>query len=137
MKLVFKPLREDVEIPAKAHLNDAGYDVKMPEDITLEPGKNMIPMGFSIILPPGVMALFSPRSSWMAQLTNPPVPIDPIYSGEWHLCVNNMTGEKIKVKKGDRIGQIMFLPYIDVDFVDKKTYEEHSRGDGGLGSTGR
>ena len=85
MKLVFKALRDGVEIPAKAHLNDAGYDVKMSEDMILEPGKNMIPMGFSIILPPGIMALFTPRSSWMAQLTNSAVPIDPGYSGEWQI----------------------------------------------------
>ena len=137
MKLVFKALRDGVEIPAKAHLNDAGYDVKMSEDMTLDPGKNMIPMGFSIILPPGVMALFTPRSSWMAQLTNSAVPIDPGYSGEWHLCVNNMSGEHIKVKKGERIGQVVFLPYIDVDFVDQDTYDKFSRGEGGLGSTGK
>lgn len=137
MKLIFKPLKNGVEAPAKAHLNDAGYDVKMSENVTLEPGKNMIPMGFSIILPPGVMALFTPRSSWMAQLTNSAVPIDPGYSGEWHLCVNNMTHTVIKVKQGERIGQIVFLPYIDVDFVDAETYEARSRREGGLGSTGR
>lgn len=137
MKLVFEALRDGVEVPSKAYLNDAGYDVKMSEDMTLEPGNNMIPMGFKLILPPGVMAAFTPRSSFMGELVNSFVPIDPAYSGEYHLCVNNLSGKKLEVKKGERIGQLVFLPYIDVDFVDHETYVRLSRGDGGLGSTGK
>lgn len=137
MRTIFKKLREGVEEPQRAHLNDAGYDVKMPEDTILHPGKNLIPMGFSIILPPGICALLTPRSSWMGEITNSAVPIDPGYSGEWHLCINNLINHDIKVLRGERIAQIVFLHYADVDFVSEEEYKEKSRGNGGLGSTGK
>lgn len=137
MRIIFKKLREKVQEPRRAHLNDAGYDVFMPEDTVLVPGRNEIPMGFSVILPPGVCALLTPRSSWMGKLVNSAVPIDPGYSGEWHFCVNNLTGEDIKIKKGERIAQIVFLNYADVDFVTEEEYKKLSRGDGGLGSSGK
>lgn len=137
MRFIFKALREGVVEPKRAHLNDAGYDVVMPEDVVLNPGKNTIPMGFKIILPPGVCALLTPRSSWMGKLVNSAVPIDPGYSGEWHLCVNNLANEQILVKKGERIAQVVFLNYADADFVSEEEYYKYSRGDGGLGSTGK
>lgn len=137
MRIVFKTLREGVEEPRRAHLNDAGYDVYMPEDTVLKAGRNEIPMGFSVILPPGVCALLTPRSSWMGKLVNSAVPIDPGYSGEWHFCVNNLTGENILIKKGERIAQIVFLNYADVDFVTEEEYKKLSRGEGGLGSSGK
>lgn len=137
MRLIFKALREGARMPERAHLNDAGYDVYMPEDVTLIPGKNYIPLGFSIILPPGICALATPRSSWMGQLVNSAVPIDPGYSGEWNLCINNLTDHEIEVKKGERISQVMFLHYADADFVSEEEYNAYSRGSGGLGSTGK
>ena len=137
MRFVFKALRDGVKEPKRAHLNDAGYDVEMPDKVVLHPGKNVIPMGFSIILPPGVCALLTPRSSWMGKLVNSAVPIDPGYSGEWHLCVNNLTGEDITIEQGERIAQIVFLNYADADFVSEEEYRLNSRGEGGLGSTGK
>lgn len=136
MKVVFEPLKAGVKVPVRSHLNDAAADAFMPEDTLIKHGMNMIPMGFKCVLPPGCCALFTPRSSFMDRLVNSAVPVDSQYSGEWHLCINNM-GEDFVAKKGERIAQIMVIPVIDVEFVDQAYYDKYSRGNGGLGSTGK
>lgn len=136
MKIIFEPLKDGVEPPKRSHLNDAGLDCKMPEDTLIKHGMNLIPMGFKMIIPDGYCALLTPRSSFMSKLVNSAVPIDAQYAGEVHLCVNNM-GEDFVVKKGERIAQLMFLPVPEVNFVTPEEYKALSRGDGGLGSTGK
>ncbi len=137
MWLLGKLLRKDIIIPCQAHLNDAGYDVYVEKDMTIQKGVNKIGLGFKLPLPPGMMAVISPRSSYMGVLINGFVPIDSQYSGEWNFCFFNM-GKKFKVKKGDRIGQVVFLePKYPRITTDEDWYNENIRGDGGFGSTGK
>lgn len=137
MKIQYTKLREDVRLPEYAHYGDAGADVFLPEDVVIEPGDNRIPLGFKAVLPDGVCALITPRSSWMGRIQNAAVPVDPGYSGEWHFCFHNNTGRPIVCKKGDRICQIMLLPFIQAEWVAAEDYRNNSRGEGGLGSTGK
>lgn len=137
MKIVFKPLHDGVIIPKKSYINDAGHDVFMQSDVDVVPGENTIPMGFKIILPPGIKAKLKPRSSWMGKLMGGDAPIDPSYSGEWNLRFYNATNETYHVKKGERIAQIEFEFIPDVELVEESFYTSNSRGEGGLGSTGK
>lgn len=137
MKLIVQPTNPDCKIEELlkyAHPHDAGADVFLQEDTVISHGKNLIPLGFRMVLPTGVMGLIFPRSSKMGDKVRfDMAPIDPGYSGVWNLVVNN-TGEDIIVNKGERICQIVLLPYIQADFVTELT---NLRGDGGLGSTGK
>lgn len=137
MKLIVEPTNPDCnidELLKYAHAHDAGADVYIQEDTVIENGKNRIPLGFKMVLPAGVMALIFPRSSKMGDdVRFDLAPIDPGYSGVWNLVVNNM-GEPITVSKGERICQIVLLPYIQGDFVKNLN---NLRGDNGLGSTGK
>lgn len=134
----FVPLYDGVEEPVYAHAYDAGADVKMYRDIEIAPGENVIPLGFKLILPPGIMAQLTPRSSWMMKgLIAPPVPIDSDYSGEWKLCVYNVTDKTFKISKGERFAQIVASPVTQITPLSHDALEGSRRGSGGLGSTGR
>ena len=54
--------------PLRSHANDAGADVYMPFDCTLEPGGiAKIPLGFGLEVPDGYAAYVFPRSSLAAK----------------------------------------------------------------------
>ena len=66
--------------------------------------------------------------------------IDSGYRGEiifkfgW---VESSSNETQVYDKGDRIGQIMIMPYPKVEFVESDELNETDRGSGGFGSTGQ
>lgn len=138
MKVRFVAEEEGVVKPKASHFNDAGYDVFMHKDIEIYPGKNVIPLGFRAIIPPGHAAFLTTRSSWMGEgLLSNPVPVDADYSGIWHLSFYNVTQKVFKIRKGERLAQIVMFPVDSIEWVNPLEYSEGTRKDGGLGSTGK
>lgn len=125
----------DIELPARAHYNDAGADVYTTFGETLKPHETRrIPLGFSLELPDGVMACVFPRSHMSLEgLVCELPPIDSGYTGEVHAIVTNLTGKLKKVPGGTCIGQLVVMPVVLADFVEQLGEE---RGDGAFGSTG-
>lgn len=122
--------------PLRAHYNDAGADVYSTQDILLEPHTTIkIPLGFGLELPDGFMACIFPRSGLTSKgiISNIP-PIDSGYRGEIHAIITNTTDNTYIINKNDRIGQLVILPIILCDFVEKL---DNTRGEGGFGSTGK
>ena len=122
--------------PLRAHYNDAGADVYSTQDILLEPHTTIkIPLGFGLELPDGFMACIFPRSGLTSKgiISNIP-PIDSGYRGEIHAIITNTTDNTYIINKNDRIGQLVILPIILCDFVEKL---DNIRGEGGFGSTGK
>ena len=122
--------------PFRAHYNDAGADVYSTQDILLEPHTTIkIPLGFGLELPDGFMACIFPRSGLTSKgiISNIP-PIDSGYRGEIHAIITNTTDNTYIINKNDRIGQLVILPIILCDFVEKF---DNIRGEGGFGSTGK
>ena len=122
--------------PFRAHYNDAGADVYSTQDILLEPHTTIkIPLGFGLELPDGFMACIFPRSGLTSKgiISNIP-PIDSGYRGEIHAIITNTTNNTYIINKNDRIGQLVILPIILCDFVEKL---DNTRGEGGFGSTGK
>jgi len=116
-----------------AHDFDAGADIITQEDIIIKYGKNIITLGFSIELPQGCAGYIFPRSSVMGNnVSFNLAPIDPGYTGSWHLIAFN-SGEDIFVEKKTRICQIVIMPFIQAQFVD---HYDNLRTDNGVGSTG-
>jgi len=42
-----------------------------------------------------------------------------------------------RIKNGDRIAQLIFVPCLDAQFEEAESLEETDRGSGGFGSTGK
>lgn len=98
--------------------------------------------GLSFEIPPGYVGLVFPRSSITTKSTlmlgNAVGVIDSDYRGTVKFQfrnVNNMAGKKYKV--GDRIGQIIIMPYPAVNFEEVSELSNTDRGEGGFGSTGK
>lgn len=136
MKLEVKTL---VDIPIEeilsySHDNDAAADISFVRNVRVKPGYNEIPLGFTMKLPPGLAGYIFPRSSMMAKgIQFNLAPVDPDYSNEWHLICFNSTDAIHEFDKGSRVCQIVFMPFIQVNFAE--TYSNR-RSLGGIGSTG-
>ncbi len=123
-------------MPVRKYYNDAGADVFAPYDRAIYPGQTIaFPLGFGIILPDGFTAFVFSRSSLSVKgIVCASAPIDAGYMGEIHALVSNISNERYDIKKGDRIGQLVILPYIVPEF----TYEEFvTRGTRAFGSSGK
>lgn len=67
MKVKFKRLNEGAVIPKKATPGSAAYDLCTAEDFIVEPGRNIIPLGFAMETKPGYEALIDPRSGFSSK----------------------------------------------------------------------
>lgn len=126
-------------LPNRAHYNDAGADVYTCfhnySTYELKPHETIkVPLGMGIELPDGHVAYVFPRSGLSSKgITTELAPIDSGYRGEIHAIVHNGSDEPFLIRNGDRIGQIVVLPVVLVEFV---TEYGDSREDKGFGSTG-
>ena len=105
IKLIDFGVREDWR-PYRPHGNDAGADVYMPYDCTLEPGDvEKVPLGFGIEVPDGYAGYVFPRSSMAAKgfVCELP-PVDSGYRGEIHAIISNVSSRTQAIKKGARVG---------------------------------
>ena len=90
--------------PLRSHANDAGADVYMPFDCTLEPGGiAKIPLGFGLEVPDGYAAYVFPRSSLAAKgVVCELPPVDSGYRGEIHAIVSNVGNDAQMLAKDSR-----------------------------------
>src|SRR5438093_2244823 len=142
MRLMFKRLDPDANLPARARPGDAGLDLAAAVDAEVAPGERaMIPTGVAVAIPEGHAGLVLPRSGLASRegltLANSPGLIDAGYRGEVTCAVVNLDRERpVSIKRGDRIAQLVIVP---VQVVEPSWSEElppSQRGEGGLGSTG-
>ncbi len=61
---------------------------------------------------------------------------DEDYTGEYIVALHNHGDFPQTVTHGDRIAQLMFVPYEQANLIEVEELEETKRGDGGFGSTG-
>lgn len=135
IKIIDHSEGRDLQLPKRAHYNDAGADVYNPEPIYIANGQTAnIGLGFGVMIPDGFMGVIYVRSGMAKKgITVEMPPIDSGYRGEIHCLVTNHTGQAIKLEKGDRIGQLVVQPIVLADFVEELSEE---RGTGAFGSTG-
>ncbi len=97
-------------------------------------------LNFALQPPPGHVVLLAARSSLHKRglmFANGVGIFDEDYSGnddEYRAILYNFTDEPIEVQKGDRVAQILFVPYTKVSLNEVDSLENESRG--GLGTTG-
>ena len=127
---------DNYKAPDRAHNNDSGADIFAAKDMVLFPGTvTKIPTGVGLKLPDGYDAVIHCKSGLSANggLMMANAPIDSGYRGEIHAIILNSTGHKIKIKAGEKIGQLVIRPVIYAEFVESLGEE---RGTGAFGSTG-
>jgi dUTP pyrophosphatase len=130
------------KLPARAHDDDAGYDLYALEGARLEPGaRARLRTGIAIELPPGHAGLVLPRSGLAARhgisVVNAPGLIDAGYRGELQVLLLNTDREAaFEVSPGDRIAQLVIVAVAAPEIVEVDALAATVRGEGGFGSSG-
>ena len=144
MKVAFRRLVPEAEVPARAHAGDAGYDLAAAEEAVLSPGaRAVVGTGIAVAVPEGYAGLVLPRSGLAVRhgvsLVNAPGLIDSGYRGELRVpLINHDREETFRVEPGMRIAQLVLVrvagtTFEEIQFLDAGT---DGRGEGGLGSSG-
>lgn len=143
-ELQVRLLHPAARAPRRAHEHDAGVDLSSVEDFTLWPGRRRtVGTGIAIALPAGMAGLVTPRSGLASRhgitVVNAPGLIDPGYRGELRVVLLNTGEAPHAARAGDRIAQLLLVPFVapDVSVVDELTESPDGRGQLGYGSSGR
>jgi dUTP pyrophosphatase len=129
-------------LPEVAHPGDAGADLRSTEECELAPGeRKTIGTGVSIALPDGYVAFIVPRSGLAAKhgitVVNSPGTVDAGYRGEIKVTLlNTDRSQAFNIAVGDRIAQMIVMPFARARFIEVERLPESERGEGGFGSTG-
>ena len=143
MFVKIKKLNENAVIPSYAKKGDAGMDLVATSIISETDTQITYGIGLALEIPDGFVGLVFPRSSirkTRLQLSNSVGVIDSGYRGELQATfnkINNNSQSENDYKVGDRIAQIMIIPYPKVIFREVEELSNTERGDGGFGSTGK
>jgi len=137
MKVKIKRLHPDAVVSSYAKAGDAGMDLTAVE---MEREWNIVTYktGLAIEIPEGHVGLLFPRSSVYKTsmvLSNCVGVIDSGYRGEIMLKFRSTESNKA-YEVGDRVGQLIILPYPQVEFEEVDDLSSTERGSGGYGSTG-
>jgi dUTP pyrophosphatase len=142
MKVKIKKLHKDAIIPKYAKPGDAGMDLtaisyNVVDEV--EFGYIEYQTGLSIEVPEGYVALAFPRSSVSNTgllLANSVGVIDSGYRGELKFRFKAIPDCKY-YEVGERIAQLVILPYPQIEFEEATELTETERGEGGYGSTNK
>ena len=142
MQVKIKRLVSNAVIPQYARPGDAGLDL-VATNITYNEQDNFIKYhtGIAMEIPEGYVGLVYPRSSLSKKhsyLCNHVGVIDSGYRGEITVCFRNTIADPDYRPYiiGDRIAQIIIVPYPKIQFIEVNNLSSTQRGDGGYGSTG-
>jgi dUTP pyrophosphatase len=137
LNIKIKRLLKNAVIPTKAHATDAGYDL-YATSCHFEDGMLHYGTGIAVEIPQGYVGLVFPRSSIAnthLTLSNSVGVIDSGYRGE--IKAKFRKGGTRGYNVGDRIAQLIIIPYPEVVFEEADELSESDRGEGGYGSSGR
>lgn len=139
-KLNAKKLVEDMEMPRYAHDGDAGLDLRITETVTLEPmQKCIVGCGLAVEIPRGCVGFVLPRSGLASKkgitLTNSVGVIDSGYRGEICAALINLSYETVTLEAGERVCQLVVMPYVPCELVPVDELGDTERGACGFGST--
>lgn len=139
MKVKIKRLHKDAVIPSYAKAGDAGLDLVATSVINFDKEQVTYGTGIAIEIPEGYVGLVFPRSSirkYEQYLSNSVGVIDSGYRGEIQATFNSRYYADVKYKVGDKIAQLIIMPYPSIEFEETNELSSTDRGDGGFGSTG-
>jgi dUTP pyrophosphatase len=134
---------EDLSLPISASKFSSGVDLLSAEavDIVLKPGKiKLISTGIKIMIPEGYEGQIRPRSGLAIKhgitVLNTPGTVDSDYRGIVKVILINLGEEDFKIRRGDRIAQLVIQKIFFPNFKIVETLEKSKRGEGGFGHSG-
>jgi dUTP pyrophosphatase len=143
LSTAIRRLRPDIELPRYQTPGAAGFDLAASEDVLVQPGQVvLVPTGLVIQAPPGHFLAIVARSSTPMKrglmVANGVGIVDEDYCGpadEVKIEVVNFTQQPVKVSRGDRLAQGLFIPVVRAEWREADgELREGSRG--GFGATG-
>ena len=121
----------------------AGADLYavMDEPLTLQPGQTaLVHTGLAVEIPAGFVGLVCARSGLATKRGLAPANkvgvIDADYRGEIMVSLHNHSGELQTVEHGERVAQLLLMPYLTAAYEQADSLTDTDRGAGGFGSTG-
>ncbi len=135
----FKKLTENAVIPTKGTIDSAGFDLTATSRMFIG-GKWVYGTGIAMEIPKGYVGLAFPRSSVSNKnmgLVNSVGVIDSDYRGEIKAKFRPDADYPVLYEVGDRIAQIVIIPYPEIEFEEVDELSDTDRGTGGYGSTGK
>ena len=152
MQVKIKKLHPDAVIPKYETAGSAGMDLTAVSKKIDQDGNICYDTGLAFEIPAGFVGYIYPRSSLSKKdlmLANHVGVIDSDYRGSVSFkfkptnafsfyterVIQTETAYEYEI--GDRIGQIIIMPYPKIEFVEVDELEETERGNGGFGSSGK
>lgn len=143
MKIQIKKLKENAVIPTRGSAYAAGYDLYACLEAPIEIGAGetvKVGTGLSVAVPEGYFGAVFARSGLAAKEGLRPANCvgvcDSDYRGEYIVALHNDSAVTRTVTPGERIAQLVIMPFLSVEFEETETLTETERGAGGFGSTG-
>ena len=143
MELKVKKIRDNAILPTRGSEFAAGIDLYacIEDDIIIPTGSSaIIPSGIACEFPKGYFGALIPRSSVGVKrhlsLSNNLGCLDEDYRGEIQMAFTNLGNQPQVIKPGERLAQIILLPYVLYNIVETDSLSDSERGEGGFGSTG-
>jgi len=141
LQVAVKKLHKDAVVPKYAKPGDAGLDLTATSIISNTTFEVTYGTGLALEIPTDHVGLIFPRSSvrnYELMLSNCVGVIDSGYRGEIQFTFNKTNGlDSLKYGVGDRIGQLVILPYPQVTLIEETELSETERGENGFGSSGK
>lgn len=138
-----KKLNDLAKIPTRGTAESAGYDLyaATDKDIQISPHSNVkIGTGIAMSIPNGFFGGIFARSGVATKRNMRPSNcvgiIDSDYTGEVIVSIHNDSTETKTIQSGERIAQLVIVPYLNIIFDEVNELDETERGAGGFGSTG-
>lgn len=144
MEIAVKKLKDNAILPTHGSEQAAGCDLHACLEngkVTLWPNDTAkIPTGIAAAIPDGCFGAIFARSGLATKQGLRPANcvgvIDSDYRGEIIVALHNDSETDRDIQNGDRIAQLVIMPYIPAKYIQVDELEETKRGEGGFGSTG-
>lgn len=148
-ELSWVKLHPEAQEPFLAYDESAAYDLSAcliadtgrPNTLIVPPRfTRMVTTGIALRPPPGHLALICSRSGMAAKsifVANGPGVVDPTYTGEIKILLFNGGLNDHWIRHGDRIAQVLIVPFAAVRLKLVESLSATERGDRGFGSSGR
>ncbi|MGO5336429.1 dUTP diphosphatase [Bilifractor sp. LCP19S3_H10] len=144
MKIRVKKLTDTAKMPTRGSASAAGYDLyaDVETPVEIEPHATvMVGTGLSMEIPEGYFGAIFARSGLAAKESLRPANcvgvVDADYRGPFMIAVHNDGETARRVTPGERIAQLVILPFLPAEFEEVEQLGETERGEGGFGSTGK
>lgn len=144
MLINIKKLSDTAVVPESGSVSAAGYDLyaDIKEEVQIQPNETaMIGTGLAMEIPEGYFGGIFARSGLASKEGLRPANctgvVDADYRGAVKVALHNDSKEVRTVVPGQKIAQLVVIPYLPLEFQVVDELNETVRGAGGFGSTGK